>query len=552
MRKHVEQRLTGFSILAIVIAFVSAAVCSSTAFATTYYASETGSDDADCLSDATAGSLTAAWSKAIMSGTTNPQFNNRIVLLSGTYDLAQVDSSRTGDTLKGGAYLKLGTGTGKTVTLSVEGAGNTPADVVLTTTAAPSTSSKRAFHISGGTCITYVSNITFDSFDISQSSQAAYNAVGAAIYKESGTMYVSNCVFKANKTKGDGALAVQGSGTSYVYGCEFDANGSALHDNGGTLNVEGCRITNGVALKNSANAGSVVCTNCVFESFNSTSLAYMQLTANGAAAVFRDCTFKDLKWSGTTTSWSICVLNVTANSRFERCRFYNCGNAGNYLGSVSLMGKAKNYVDGCVFSNCFYLTQGTALNVKNSLFIDSRLVNEKNVASSLFGATAKSDVCNCTFTGTRGSVAKDVVGNANLKNSLFYGNVNKLANGTTRGYDFKLSNVTVTNCFYESLDGTASATFFSDCGNRRIVSSVTDSDTQVASSDIKIASATDPLPLAHSKRSALRNAGWFDEAMLSWKDIAGKPRVAQRDGVNVVDIGAYQYHMIPGLIISMR
>ena len=539
------------------LVMAAAALRSMAAFATTYYASETGSDDADCLGENTAGSLTAAWSKAIMNGTTNPQFNNRIVLLPGTYDLAQVDSAKTGDTLKGGSYLRLGTGTGKTVTLSVEGAGDTPADVVLTTTAAPSTSSKRAFHISGGTCITYVSNITFDSFDISQSSQAGYNAVGAAIYKESGTMYVSNCVFKANKTKGDGALAVQGSGTSYVYGCEFDANGSALHDNGGTLNVEGCRITNGVALKNSANAGSVVCTNCIFESFNSTATstlgAYIYLTANGAAAVFKDCTFKDLKWSGTTTSWSISILLLTANSRFERCRFYNCGNAGSALGSVSLMGKsANNYVDGCVFSNCFYLTQGNALIVKNSLFIDSKLVNEKNVGSSLFAATAKSDICNCTFTGTTGSVAKDIVGNAYLKNSLFYGNVNKLANGTSNGYDFKLSAVTVTNCFYERADGTASATFFSDCGNRRIVSSVTDSDTQVASSDIKIAAATDPMPLMHSKRSALRGAGWFDEAMLSWKDIAGNPRVAQKDGVNVVDIGAYQYHVIPGLTVFVH
>ena len=105
---------------------------------------------------------------------------------------------------------------------------------------------------------------------------------------------------------------------------------------------------------------------------------------------------------------------------------------------------------------------------------------------------------------------------------------------------------------YERADGTASATFFSDCGNRRIVSSVTDSDTQVASSDIKIAAATDPMPLMHSKRSALRGAGWFDEAMLSWKDIAGNPRVAQKDGVNVVDIGAYQYHVIPGLTVFVH
>ena len=66
---------------------------------------------------------------------------------------------------------------------------------------------------------------------------------------------------------------------------------------------------------------------------------------------------------------------------------------------------------------------------------------------------AKSDICNCTFTGTTGSVAKDIVGNAYLKNSLFYGNVNKLANGTSNGYDFKLSAVTVTNCFYERADG---------------------------------------------------------------------------------------------------
>jgi hypothetical protein len=188
------------------------------------------------------------------------------------------------------------------------------------------------------------------------------------------------------------------------------------------------------------------------------------------------------------------------------------------------------------------------MTVRNSLFIDMRLVNESGKSAVMFShANVKTDIVNCTFTGTGGSMSNGAVGNVNLKNTLFYGHKNDYK------YDFDLTKATAVNCFYQKLSGTPSATFFTEGGNRLIVEEVTDETKQVPSSKIKINASTDPLPCAHSARSILRGAGRFEETMLEWKDFAGKPRVSKKsDEVYSIDIGAYQYHPIRGLTVLLR
>ena len=368
--------------------------------ATEYFASPTGSDEADCLGEDTAGSFPAAMAKATAE-------DDVVTLLDGDYDFSKFET-KPADTkivnVKGPSYYL-----GK-VAITVRSKSGDPSKVKLI---GDGTTDGRAFCINAAATL---SGLTITNFYTGTSA--------AAVYSANADLLVTNCVIAccscASKT---GALVKLRLVRSTVVGCEakkgYNGVGSSItaidcdfNDNlsygnshggtGGSLAscvLTDCRFTGGQMLtygNNGAVVSTSTLTNCFFHDIPDPKCAIV-----GGSTLYK-CHFERCHSTATlANSNSGCVYGGTV----IECTFSNNTAKANYCGAVNdAVSYACEFVSNTL--DCMSNTGGGMACYKGSAY-DCWFIGNKEMSS--IGANnhggvvhSMTVVSNCTFIGNSG------------------------------------------------------------------------------------------------------------------------------------------------------
>jgi len=317
--------------------------------ATEYFASPdaTGAESEDCLTEATAGTIVSAISKA----TQNDDVVTLLKGATGVYDM---------NTIKPGATTQYFTIT-KAVTIRSK-SGN-PADVVLQG-AGGTTVAARCFTINNANAV--VNGITIKDF------YATDNHGAAAIYSYQQATLVTNCVIRNNRSsKYDGALYkctlvdcdILDNFAGYYYGigeyidmvkCRVGVNactgvlnsGAPISVNYGTIRDSTLTCGYFTAYKSWSSYGNATISNCTFV------VKDVEGTRNTGACescVLYDCVFTNCVNTAGTNGRNGFVYNST---------LYNCTFSNNWTKGSTVGGcVAGSTCYGCTFvSNCLHTT----------------------------------------------------------------------------------------------------------------------------------------------------------------------------------------------------
>lgn len=519
--------------------------------AAVYYASPGGAAEADCLSEATAGNIYTAISKAKASG-------DIIQLSEGTYQIttSPVTLSVAGITLKGAdeedatKTVLLGPGTTKNMT-----------GVVVTKKATISDLTIKNFYLTGkgGAAVagangtdTKADNIFAFNCRI-EGNQASSNKrenKASAVY--GGTW--SNCVFIANKnTAGNGGAATAGT----FYGL-FTNNAAAYY--GGALynpvRAVRCEFSlNSVTA--SGNAGGAVYTDvssiyqsCTF--YKNTSLK----AGAGCSGYYNDCVFesnkatKDYETQGGGALYSpLSASNCTfiANTASNGNGYGGAGNSGTYIdcyfkgNNTGASGRGgalyKGNATRCIFDSNTAKNGGGTYNVSANECVYTNNVSASTgtgidgAGSAVYGGTIKNSLIINNKEDSSLIKRAGTVNSATCINCTIVGNKTRGSYGAAHGGTFK--NCIVIDNDVDIYGGTHYNTLYNTKGGSPTLTDC------IQTTDAKFnAGVKEDLPYYYLRssspaRDAGMDVGWTSKSL----DLLGKKRISG----GAVDLGCYEY-----------
>jgi hypothetical protein len=349
---------------------------------------------------------------------------------------------------------------------------------------------------------------TIAGFTITNGCSGAASGGGITIYKG----IVSNCVVAGNQSftssgtrGGGGGIYVEDNAVSSagIYDCDIYGNfashyGGGIFVRNGTGTIVNCTIRNNIA---ATNGGGV------------------HLYDYIASAVLSNCFI--LSNSAT---------RLGGGARLSQCRLYNCviqynnttdGSGGGFQG-----GTGRVLLYSCLIANNAGPTnkgQGGGIQYYGR------------------GTTDSLEFYNCTITSNSGyqggGLYVNGMTNMLFVNTIFWGNTHFDANTTSNLYVTAVSPPS-TGAFYNCLLGPTNFSGSSVC----FVTNCTDQDPRM----IDLPGGNYRL----QKGSPVINAGLNQEWMTNAVDLDGHPRLYPIFGTNV-DIGAYEYYVPQGAVISI-
>ncbi|MBO7070705.1 MAG: right-handed parallel beta-helix repeat-containing protein [Bacteroidales bacterium] len=190
-------------------------------------------------------------------------------------------------------------------------------------------------------------NATFKNCTFSNNSVTSHGGV----FYVAGSVTINDCTFTDNAASGNGgALYIVSGGSVTATGCTFGESGhpnrstlqgGAVYLNGGTIDLDGCTLSNNEATTNGGaiqtNGGTLTAYNCNFLENKSTKTGGTIQAAGATTIRFNQCTFVDNASVGGNTSDLNDEVNQTSNTSVL------------YIGGTSTI-----FLNGC------YLGQSTA------------------------------------------------------------------------------------------------------------------------------------------------------------------------------------------------
>lgn len=312
--------------------------------------------------------------------------------------------------------------------------------------------------------------------------------------------YTENCTFMSNSVKA--AYNVFGGGLSggTHTNAEFYGNVAAMC--GGAYNATfvggrfvGNRSTPGSYGPYGSAVGSCTVSGTYFEDNVSTQASGTDKGEIAKSSNFIDCTFG--AHAGKDSTFLTCT--------FDRCKVNGVMNSGSGSRAILSGCTAKN----TLFANTSNAAASYGLAAKSSSLYNCTIANHTNRNVNTYSIVTDGTMVNCIITGT---YPRDI------------------ASGCK---------VVMTNCIWETQSGDPSA---SSVGGHWL-----------NGEDIRYAN---PGKGDYSLQPGSRaiNFGWRDPAYLTFlgdKDLAGRRRVNVKDGVGVIDCGAYEYSP-SGLMLIFR
>lgn len=369
---------------------------------------------------------------------------------------------------------------------------------------------------------------------------------GALLYPS----FVTNCVFVGNQSRTRGGAVAASTNLAQIVDCAFTNNaavdGGAVSGNDGAWQqptVSACDFVGNCATNDGG--GVVKCavvSNCTFT-------GCWTLRRGGAAfnAALVDCVVSNCHSFAIASAAGV---GSDAGHRLAHVAFIDCGCATNEAGRVA--------ATGCHFEDCSFLRcnpasvilsavrcriVGNGLYRPGDLFAGGAWTNCLITGIAAQYLFRESRLVNCTVVsnnwGTDGQLF--AVG-ASAVNCIFKGNYH---NGGKAWDIAGYGHYYLTNCVYKAHPGWGDTYTIHD----------TDCVRETAKLFLDPAhpdfDARNPYALAPA--SPARNAG----AALDWDDgacdLAGNPRVFLRDGVGRVDVGCYEYSVLPrGTLLIFR
>lgn len=410
-RFRLAAAVAGLGVLHLLCASVALADATSSK---TYWVTPNGSDDADCLSKETAGSVWKGWCiitnnfKGLNASTMHP---DTLVFCEGEYDFTKLTPGflrlYSG---KGAAYLA-----GESHDVLIKSENENPKETILK--GAGKGLGARAFFISGQATI---SGFTFEDFDATTLG-VDDACCGGAIHSHKnqhvigsgwaqGSVNLKNCIFRNNYAVHGGAVAyTQSGGVKYsISNCVFTANnatktcGGVYTSGGGSFEAVKCAFTN-----NYAGSGSMAVMTTGSATGTARDLDFVGNRGAGAvynvvsASVVTNCTFISNKTSR-------CVYADNNKTELRRCVFV--GNTGTESwGSCVLMGNCRK----CAFTNNCSAANGNAYGIycassgSNMTYVDGCdfYGNYASPTTTIYGCAVSAGanggcsltVCNSTF-----------------------------------------------------------------------------------------------------------------------------------------------------------
>ena len=423
---------------------------------------------------------------------------------------------------------------------------------------------------------------------------------GGAVFTNAGEDRVIKCVFSNNSAYVTGTMAASAGGAAYGFegqyiDCTFE-NNFASGDGGGlcistsapTLGrVERCTFRDNVTLSGGSGFAGYAekgVTDCLFANGISTNAS---LNSNAGAVYFfranatnyiSNCVISNNLMYGNF-GVGVCVKQGKNTEGYSRVVVKNCDFIDNrelvhpgYIndtetkplnpgwcsgGAIALSTQNPGLsldVEGCRFIRNVGTSTGAGVNfygrtdrgpseVRNCLFEGNRIAGRSPQNGGAIAGQVNLTVYNCTIVtnsagGNGGGIymGDATYGHAKVYNTVFIDNTK----GTGTADDIAIANKEsyaddVSNC----------AAFTAIAGSDNVPLARTDSIfTDAANGDYTLA-----------MNSVLINKGLNFDWMVGASDIRGNarkfPRI-RKDGVNIVDIGCYEYWIAPGLLLLVR
>lgn len=382
-----------------------------------------------------------------------------------------------------------------------------------------------------------------------QDSLFEYNSAvdngGALLYPH----FVTNCVFVGNESRTRGGAVAASTNLAQIVDCAFTNNaavyGGAVSGNDGAWQqptVSACDFVGNCATNDGG--GVVKCavvSNCTFT-------GCWTLRRGGAAfnASLVDCVVSNCHSFAIDSAAGV---GSDAGHRLTRVAFVDCGCATNEAGRVAV---TRCHFEDCSFLRCnpasVILSAVRCRIVGNGLYRPGDLFEGGAWTNCLITGIAaqylfrESRLVNCTVVSNNwGTDGQLFAMGASAVNCIFKGNYH---NGGKVWDIAGYGHYYLTNCVYKAHPGWDAYTIHNtDC-----VLETAKLFLDPAHPDFD---ARNPYALAPA--SPARNAGadldWDDGAC----DLAGNPRVFLRDGVGRVDVGCYEYSVLPrGTLLIFR
>ena len=502
----------------------------------TFYAKVGGSDDADCVNWATAGSFAAAMAKVAAA-----QGPCVVVLDDGDYDIAALEPVTENNSTSFFIAKK---------DLTLVSAGGDPANCALI----GGGKEKRARFLCVPVAATVaIKGLTVTNFCDSASDTGSY-AGGGAIFANgtSVALTVTNCVFADNHVLRTGWVDIGGGGA--IRGGALDVTDSSFVGNSAMFDGTDEKGTGGAL-----SAGSYVrISGCIFTGNTASSVGEVIYATSGISAPIEDCTFIGngrnrqsgvppyraimrvgliyVSGGGFTLkncvirdnnqhAWGGSLFHATTASHCYDCLFE--GNTAMYVAFVNGNTRTDLSLHRCRMVNNVIQAFNTGLN-ENCLFKGHTFTERQHY----FGANS---YYNCTFVGNTSLNVSGVNGGvfsngAKLINCIV--TADNQVNPTAASYTYY-----ATNCVWNA------------SGKDLLVgeNNITDLANDAA---IGFVGGTGDDPYAIQKNSPARDKG---ANVLGYTkkdhDLAGNPRLSF-DGL--LDIGCYEYLKTPGLMLLLR
>ncbi len=356
-----------------------------------------------------------------------------------------------------------------------------------------------------------------------------------------------DCLFEYNRAVANGGALRNGTGLRrcvFVGNVAEESNGGCNY--GDNYSVQDCLCVGNVAVRGggfAADKAAVVS--------NSTFTGCLALKEGGAAynatlvdCVVSNCLARPVEAAGGVAS--------AAGHRLTRVAFIDCGCETNDAWRVAATGC---HVEDGSFLRCNPATVKSAVRCRiegGGVFLKGSLMQGGAWTNCLFTGLAASylfsgapSLVNCTVVsnnwGTKGQLFAGQVAAVNCIFKDNYHDPNAGKSFDIAGY----ATWSFTNCVWRTHPGWNSTYTIADTGS-------------ISETENLFLAPTHPdydarHPYALSAASPARNAGaafaWDDAA----RDLAGNPRVFLRDGVGRVDVGCYEYSLLPrGTLLIFR
>ena len=377
------------------------------AYAATYYASPTGTNNASCTA-ADPGTVQTAVNKAVAQSAWTS--GDEVLLLPGTYDFSGSEwSGKNAVDIKSRNYLTIRSSSGDRGSVRLVGAGPGAAFFA------------RAFNAE---CLAKIQDLTVSNFFGNSAGVAAYS-------KTKDQLRLVNCIVACN-TGTNAAIAY----TASADGCLFSAN---TNRNGTGVCYNTSLITNCTFIANAASVGGGAshsyAVDCLFSNNVATSYAgaFDGNTSGGNSSQYtaRRCTFVGNLAAGGGGAVAYAIVDA--------CTFIGNSCPSNKTGGAIL---ASGAATDCTFiGNC--AGTGGALSGGTS----TRCLFQDNAALAICGAIYLGHAYDCDFIGNSsgGSGGAVYVWNQTISGCLFSNNWAKTSAGAVQG---SASGILITNCLF--------------------------------------------------------------------------------------------------------